>query len=725
MDGSPVSVNVAVVGIGVDEAPVKTVIERLETAGHRVLGKKQIAAGAPLLDVLAGCIEDAEIDIVLLVAHDTDPVRDAMAPLVTKALPGFGELLRAAAFSEIGSAAMLLDGEAARCGTTYVFVLPGTVGAVKVAMEQLLLPQLDLRTRPTNLASKLPRLRGVPPPADAFAEREITDVGTPPPPTKTPSQPPVNAPRASKTMPPPMPKPVSKPVTKTPPMGVVLRATPVEPAAATDAELITSDAAILIPPAEIAPEAAPAAAAPAPAPEPEKHTDTIAAEQLGAFVMSLEHHAQKLRAEKSQVGPLPAPPSQTQPPPSTLRPPSKSKTQPPPIKRKTDAEMKADRDASVAEAISKVEPLPAKSAEPAPPAKDAEAAPRSREQTAPPPTPKRKKNETTPQQWAKAADAMEKISPRAATGNTGSLGAPSTVLAQGDRVIVIPQHKPRRAWLWVPLALAIGVGGAFGVKALFLSGNRTASAEPQPEQTVRVESVEALPSPAEPAPGSPATGSAATGSAAIGSAAVAIAPTPELAPAPEIEMEPAGTGDGNLTALAQGHGHHAGGPAPAVRSGSADSVAAPTGPAATGSAAGSDEVADPRTHPNIAPASPDCDEASCILERYQRECCARYKPAEPPAEAAKPSGPPETLDKAAVIAGIADLKPAVQQCGEEHYAKGTVKITLTVNADGRVTAATVADSPDPTLGQCVAKVLERASFGKTQNGAVFTYPFLF
>ena len=75
--------------------------------------------------------------------------------------------------------------------------------------------------------------------------------------------------------------------------------------------------------------------------------------------------------------------------------------------------------------------------------------------------------------------------------------------------------------------------------------------------------------------------------------------------------------------------------------------------------------------------------------------------------------------------GIADVKPVVQQCGEKHHAQGEVEITLTVDASGKVTGSTVAASPDPELGTCVAKALERASFAKTQNGAVFTYPFMF
>ncbi|MBV8756304.1 MAG: AgmX/PglI C-terminal domain-containing protein [Deltaproteobacteria bacterium] len=695
MDGNSVPVNVAVVGVGADDAATRTAAERLATAGHEVIDSKQLAAGAPLLEVLTDWIEDERIDVVIAIANDTDPVRAALAPMITKSIPGFGELLRAAAFSEIGSAAMLLDGEAARCGATYVFVVPGTVGAVKVAMDHLLLPQLDLRTRPANLASRLPRLRGRAPAAESFAKREDTDPGTPPPPRN-----PTPAPKM-KTNP---PAPAEKPVTKTPPMGVVLRATPVDADAAKDAELITSDAAILIPPAEIVEPPAEIVDKP---PAAEAPSDTVAAEQLGAFVMSLEKHAAQIRREKSQVGPLPTAPAEaakpepanaeppavrarsTTPPPPVPTTPPRGKTMPPPVKR-TDAEMKALRDAQVADAISKVEKLPEAPADEAKP---------------------RKKNETTPQQWARAANDMEKISPRATRGDESNVSTASTVLGQGDRVIVIPQHKKRRAWLFLPIALVVGAGGAFVIKTQFLSGNRTAAAEPQPEhveQTVKVEAIEPAPAPPpvedQPKPLPPAV--------------------PEVN---EIEMEPGGAA--NLTALAQAHNDHHAAHVPAVPATGAatgPAIAPAAGSAAKGSAAGSaDDAPDPRTHPNIAPASADCDEAACILEHYQRECCARYKPAEMPAEKIDPAGPPETLDKAAVKAGIADVKPAVQQCGEEHYAKGTVKITLTVSADGAVTDATVSESPLPELGSCVASALKRASFAKTKNGAVFTYPFMF
>jgi molybdenum cofactor biosynthesis protein B len=39
-----------------------------------------------------------------------------------------------------------------------VFVLPGSTGAVKLALEKILLPQLDSRTKPCNFVGLFPRL---------------------------------------------------------------------------------------------------------------------------------------------------------------------------------------------------------------------------------------------------------------------------------------------------------------------------------------------------------------------------------------------------------------------------------------------------------------------------------------------------------------------------------------------------------------------------------------
>ncbi|HSN26858.1 MAG TPA: TonB family protein, partial [Kofleriaceae bacterium] len=131
----------------------------------------------------------------------------------------------------------------------------------------------------------------------------------------------------------------------------------------------------------------------------------------------------------------------------------------------------------------------------------------------------------------------------------------------------------------------------------------------------------------------------------------------------------------------------------------------------------------PETKPAPAPVADGCDEVSCVLEKYQRECCARFKPADsgfhPKNEV------PDSLDKTMVYAGIEKVKPKVIACGEKSAAKGTVKLAITVAPGGNITDISVADSPDAALGQCVLAAVKRASFGKSVNGASFTFPFAF
>ena len=72
---------------------------------------------------------------------------ELLEPLITRLLPGFGELFRALSHEEIGAAAMLsraIGGVVARedGDDLLLFALPGSPKAVELAMTQLILPQL-------------------------------------------------------------------------------------------------------------------------------------------------------------------------------------------------------------------------------------------------------------------------------------------------------------------------------------------------------------------------------------------------------------------------------------------------------------------------------------------------------------------------------------------------------------------------------------------------------
>jgi molybdenum cofactor biosynthesis protein B len=71
-----------------------------------------------------------------------DVTPEAVEPLLDRVVPGFGELFRALSYEQIGSAALLSRALAGLASGRVVFVLPGSRGAVELAMEKLVLPEL-------------------------------------------------------------------------------------------------------------------------------------------------------------------------------------------------------------------------------------------------------------------------------------------------------------------------------------------------------------------------------------------------------------------------------------------------------------------------------------------------------------------------------------------------------------------------------------------------------
>jgi len=71
-----------------------------------------------------------------------DTTYDAIAKLLDKTLPGFGELFRWLSYQEVGSRAMASRAVAGVYQNKLIFSLPGSTNAVRLAMEKLILPEL-------------------------------------------------------------------------------------------------------------------------------------------------------------------------------------------------------------------------------------------------------------------------------------------------------------------------------------------------------------------------------------------------------------------------------------------------------------------------------------------------------------------------------------------------------------------------------------------------------
>jgi molybdenum cofactor biosynthesis protein B len=71
-----------------------------------------------------------------------DTTYDALAQLLEKTLPGFGEIFRFLSYQEIGSRAFASRAVAGTYQGKLIFSLPGSSNAVRLAMEKLILPEL-------------------------------------------------------------------------------------------------------------------------------------------------------------------------------------------------------------------------------------------------------------------------------------------------------------------------------------------------------------------------------------------------------------------------------------------------------------------------------------------------------------------------------------------------------------------------------------------------------
>ena len=71
-----------------------------------------------------------------------DTTYDALESLLEKTLPGFGEVFRFLSYQEIGSRAIASRAVAGVYQKKLIFSIPGSTAAVKLAVQQLILPEL-------------------------------------------------------------------------------------------------------------------------------------------------------------------------------------------------------------------------------------------------------------------------------------------------------------------------------------------------------------------------------------------------------------------------------------------------------------------------------------------------------------------------------------------------------------------------------------------------------
>jgi molybdopterin adenylyltransferase len=113
-----------------------------EAAGHRVVGHR-IVKDEPM-QVEAALEEFATTAARLIIFNggtgisQRDRTYDVISRKLEKTLPGFGELFRMLSYEQVGAAAML-----SRATAGVIFSTPGSPDAVRLAVEKLILPEIQ------------------------------------------------------------------------------------------------------------------------------------------------------------------------------------------------------------------------------------------------------------------------------------------------------------------------------------------------------------------------------------------------------------------------------------------------------------------------------------------------------------------------------------------------------------------------------------------------------
>jgi molybdenum cofactor biosynthesis protein B len=122
-------------------------VESLTTAGHTVARREIVPDDPKRIRALIEELADATALDAILITGGTgiaarDQTYETVSSLLTKTLPGYGELFRMLSFADIGPAAMLSRTIGGVIGQVVLLTMPGSPAAVRLALDKLILPEL-------------------------------------------------------------------------------------------------------------------------------------------------------------------------------------------------------------------------------------------------------------------------------------------------------------------------------------------------------------------------------------------------------------------------------------------------------------------------------------------------------------------------------------------------------------------------------------------------------
>ena len=118
----------------------------IKNSGHTVSFRKLIPDDKALIEEgVRYALESSDVDAVVFCGGTgiapSDVTIETVSPFLEKVLPGFGEIFRLLSYNEIGSAAVLSRAAAGVAKGKVFFCIPGSMDAVRICFEKLILPE--------------------------------------------------------------------------------------------------------------------------------------------------------------------------------------------------------------------------------------------------------------------------------------------------------------------------------------------------------------------------------------------------------------------------------------------------------------------------------------------------------------------------------------------------------------------------------------------------------
>ena len=140
-----------------------TLQRRLEEAGHILADRVLLRDDKDdIRQQVDRWIDDASVDVVISSGGTgltgRDVTVEAVKPLFEKEIEGFSVVFHQVSYQSVGLSTLQSRACAGLARGTFLFLLPGSTGAVKDGWDQVISHQLDSRYRPCNLVELMPRL---------------------------------------------------------------------------------------------------------------------------------------------------------------------------------------------------------------------------------------------------------------------------------------------------------------------------------------------------------------------------------------------------------------------------------------------------------------------------------------------------------------------------------------------------------------------------------------